>query len=75
MLTNGNNSTILITFGTNLKRIRQEKGYSQRGLAANCSIDSAEISRMENGLVNITLQTLEQLAEALEVTPCDFFEC
>lgn len=66
---------ILITFGARLKRIRNEKGYSQRELAANCDIDNADISRMENGLINISLQTLEQLAEALDVSPCDFFDC
>lgn len=66
---------ILLIFGNNLKRLRTEKGYSQRDLAANCNIDNADISRMENGLVNISLQTLEQLAEALDASACDFFDC
>ena len=74
-LMNQKPNNILLTFGGNLKRLRNEKGYSQRELAANCEIDNADISRMENGLINISLQTLEQLAEALDASPCDFFDC
>lgn len=69
------NSTIVGGFAANLKRIRQEKGYTLREVAANCNIDFAGISKMESGRVNVTLQTLEQLAEALEVATCDFLEC
>ncbi|BAV04723.1 Helix-turn-helix [Filimonas lacunae] len=65
---------ILLTFATNLKKLREKKGYSQRGLASHCNIDNADISRMENGLSNVTLLTLEQLAEALECDVKDFFE-
>lgn len=62
-----NHHQILKTFGANLRRIRNEKGLSQRDLYALCNIDNAEISRMENGDVNVTLNTLAQLAEALDV--------
>lgn len=61
------NQQILKTFGVNLRRFRNEKGLSQRDLYALCNIDNAEISRMENGEVNVTLNTLTQLAEALDV--------
>ncbi|MBO9200173.1 MULTISPECIES: helix-turn-helix domain-containing protein [Niastella] len=55
------------TFGANLRQLRNEKGLSQRDLYALCNIDNAEISRMENGEVNVTLNTLAQLAEALDI--------
>ncbi|MRG45593.1 helix-turn-helix domain-containing protein [Chitinophaga sp. SYP-B3965] len=58
---------ILILFGTNLRRIRKDKGFSQRELSSRCNIDNADISRMENGTINITLQTLQQLAEAMDI--------
>jgi transcriptional regulator with XRE-family HTH domain len=59
--------SILKVFGQNVRRIRLEKGLSQRKLSALCEIDNADISRMENGEINVTLNTVVQLAEALEV--------
>lgn len=64
------NHQILKAFGANLRHFRNEKGLSQRDLYALCNIDNAEISRMENGEVNVTLNTLAQLAEALDI-PAD----
>ena len=61
------NHQILKSFGANLRHFRNEKGLSQRDLYALCNIDNAEISRMENGDVNVTLNTLSQLAEALDI--------
>ncbi|SIN97821.1 helix-turn-helix domain-containing protein [Chitinophaga niabensis] len=58
---------ILILFGTNLRRIRKDKGFSQRELSSRCNIDNADISRMENGAINITLTTLQQLADAMDI--------
>jgi transcriptional regulator with XRE-family HTH domain len=62
---------ILKTFGNNLRSHRVSKGFSQRELSARCNVDNADISRMENGEINITLQTLNQLAEALDISPED----
>jgi transcriptional regulator with XRE-family HTH domain len=59
---------ILNLFGTNLRRIRKEKGFSQRELSSRCNIDNADISRMENGDINITLKTLQQLADAMDIS-------
>jgi len=61
------NKDILKIFGKNLRRIRMEKGLSQRGLSSLCNIDNADISRMENGQVNVSLSTISQLADALEI--------
>lgn len=58
---------IIGIFSSNLRRIRILKGFSQRELSARCNVDNADISRMENGDINITLKTLEQLANALDV--------
>jgi transcriptional regulator with XRE-family HTH domain len=56
-------------FGENLRKYRGEKRLSQRALDALCGIDHAMISRMENGGVNVTLNTLRILADALGVHP------
>lgn len=64
-------SEILNIFGENLRRIRQDKGYSQRELSSRCNVDNADISRMEKGDINVTLRTAAQLADALDVRIID----
>jgi transcriptional regulator with XRE-family HTH domain len=56
-------------FGENLRNFRKQRSLSQRALDALCGIDHAMISRMENGEVNVTLSTLNVLADALKVSP------
>ena len=65
---------ILKLFGDNLRRIRTGKGLSQRDLSAMCTIDNADISRMENGEINVTLKTVAQLADALDVPLIKFLK-
>jgi transcriptional regulator with XRE-family HTH domain len=45
-----------------------ERGLSQRDLAALADISQAQVDRVENGKVNVTLSTMLALAEALETT-------
>ena len=59
--------TIVDVFAANLKRYRTIRKLSQRDLYSLTGIDNADISRMENGCVNITLKTLEQFARALGI--------
>lgn len=56
-------------FGNNLRHFREQKGLSQRDLKEKCGIGSGTISRMEQGQFNVTIETLERLAEALDTTP------
>jgi len=56
-------------FGENLKKIREAKGFSQRALALSCNVDHSHISRIESGEKNITVLTILELANALEVKP------
>jgi len=58
-------------FGNNLRKYRNQRGLSQRELFSVCGIDHGMISRMENGQVNVTLNTLSILAEALNVSCCE----
>ena len=67
-------TNIIERFSKNLAQIRKEKEYSQRQLSQLCRIDNADISRMENGDINVTLNTVEQLAEALEVDPTELIK-
>ena len=56
-------------FGENLKNVREAKGISQRSLASSCTIDHSDISKIEKGERNITILTVLELANALEVKP------
>lgn len=59
----------LVNMGVRLAAIRREKNLSLRQLAANCTIDASNISKIERGQINIKLTTLFELADALEVPP------
>ena len=59
----------LIKFGDNLKSIREAKGISQRSLASSCNVDHSHISKIERGEKNITILTVLELANALEIKP------
>lgn len=65
---------ILIKFGANLKKIREEKGLSLRQLSYNCKVDYSKIAQMEKGLINPTLITLVELAKGLEVSQWELME-
>jgi transcriptional regulator with XRE-family HTH domain len=56
-------------FGENLKKIREGKGISQRVLATFCDVDASHISKIERGEKNITILTIIELANGLEVKP------
>lgn len=65
---------LLKIFGKNLLKFRNAAGISQRELAASCEIEYADISRMENGKINASLNTIAKLAEALKCTPADLLK-
>ena len=53
----------------NMRRLRQERNYSQEELAEICGYHRTYIGSIERGERNITLSTLEALSEALGVSP------
>lgn len=56
-------------FGAQLKKLRKKKGLSVRELSTRCDVDYGKISKLENNKANLTLTTLIELAEGLEVHP------
>lgn len=64
-----NSDNYLISFGKNLKTIRTKKKLSLRTLAASCNVDHSNIGKMEKGEINVTILTLLDLANGLEITP------
>lgn len=53
-------------FGKSVRELRQAKGISQEELAMRIGADQAYVSRIEAGQMNVTLETLEQIAMALQ---------
>jgi ribosome-binding protein aMBF1 (putative translation factor) len=54
-----------LNVGEGLVAIRNAAGLSQGELAARSGIDQGDISRIERGIANPTLHTLERLGDAV----------
>lgn len=52
---------------TNLIEAREEKHMTQRQLAEACGVYQADISKIERGLANPSVSTLNKLAEAMNM--------
>lgn len=59
--------------GTKIKLHRQAKGWTQERLADAIGSTPSYIGRLERGEQNVKLQTIEKIAEALEVNISLFF--
>jgi transcriptional regulator with XRE-family HTH domain len=55
--------------GLNLKKFREEQGYSQEGFADHCGLHRTYISGIERGVRNPTVVILDKIARALKVPP------
>jgi transcriptional regulator with XRE-family HTH domain len=56
-------------FGANVRHYREANGLSQEALAARMGVDRAYISAVERGKQNVTLLSLWETAQALDVRP------
>lgn len=56
-----------MTVGERIKKIRLEKGWTQKQLAEKCNIDPANLRKYESGRQNPKIGTLEKIAESLNV--------
>lgn len=57
--------------GRNLRRHRIEQGYSQEAFADHMGVHRTYFGAVERGERNLTLQTLEKIAEFIGVDPRD----
>ena len=60
---------ISVEVGIRIRKRRKENGFSQENFAHHCKLDRSYMGRIERGEVNITLEVLYQLADALECHP------
>lgn len=56
-----------MTVGENIKRIRKEKGLTQKELGELCNINEANIRKYESGRQNPKIETIDKIADALGV--------
>lgn len=60
-------------FGDRIRELRKERGLSQEGLALACDLDRSYIGGVERGERNISLINIQRIADALRVSPREFF--
>jgi len=61
-------------FGANMRRYRLAAGISQEAVAERMGVDRAHVSSMERGQQNVTLLTIWQAAQALNIRPAALLE-
>lgn len=74
MITDSVNIDFQKQFGNKLKEIRSKKKLSYRQLDALTSLDHSYISKIEKGGVNVTMETVLELAKGLGIQPKELFD-
>jgi transcriptional regulator with XRE-family HTH domain len=64
----------MVTLGDIIKKMREDRGLSQKEVASSVDIDRGQYSRIETNKVEPTLSTLEKLGRAFGVEVEDFFK-
>ena len=67
-------STLRNRFGKRLRKIRREKDITQEQLAEIIGVTGEFISNLERGKSAPSFETVEKLAQALEVDVGEFFK-
>ena len=65
---------ILFLFGQAIRGLRQEKNISQEAFADICGVHRTYISDVELGKRNVSLENIEKMANALDITLPKLFE-
>lgn len=55
--------------GCSIRNKRKEKNITQESLSLQCGIDRSYMGRIERGEVNMTIDKLYEIANALKVDP------
>lgn len=61
----------LKTIGSNIKKFRKNKGFTQAQLAEMIDISTIHMSHMETGSVSMSLECLIKICNSLDITPDD----
>ena len=60
--------------GERIRKLRSTRGISQEVLAHLADLDRTYVNSVENGRRNISIENIEKLAKALDVTLRSFFD-
>jgi transcriptional regulator with XRE-family HTH domain len=55
----------------NIRKLRVKRGLSQEALAVDAGVDRSYVGRIERGVENPTVETLERLAAVVDVPVAD----
>ena len=64
---------IKLKVGQRIKELRKELELSQEALALKAEVDRTYVTDVENGRRNVSLEILERLIKALNVSFTEFF--
>ena len=59
--------------GQRIKELRTKQGLSQEEFAFKCELDRTYITSLERGKRNISLENLEKIAKAFNMSLSEFF--
>ena len=60
--------------GKRIKELRQQQGMSQEEFAFKCDLDRTYITSLERGRRNVSLENLEKIEKAFNMTLSQFFD-
>lgn len=69
-----NNNILLNLIISRIKSARKEKNISQEKLSLSAGLESRYINKLENGNLNPTLNTIDKIIRALELSYEELFE-
>jgi len=64
----------LKAIGSNIRKLRQQKGFSQENFAFECDLDRTYIGGIERGERNLAAINIIRIAKVLKVAPGTIFE-
>jgi len=67
------NMNIKEKIGARLRELRTAKGLSQEKFSFECELDRTYIASIEQGHRNVSIENIEKIAKAFNISVSDFF--